>query len=222
MAVEHLFAREADLHRTIEQQRRLADDDFVVERVALAAEAAAVGRRDDPDVRGRHGERLGERAVDVVRRLRRGPEHELAVGILRRDRRVLLDRQVRVALVEERVLEDAVGVGERLLDVAEPQRHDLVDVADVAVLVDARLGVGEAVLRIAEGPQRLVVDVDQIERLERRQLVAGDHRGDRIADKAHAIDGERVLVLADREDAVRDGEVAARQHEVDAGVRQRA
>ena len=213
MAVEDLFARQADLHRAIEHESGLGDDHLVVERVALAAEAAAVGCRDHADVRGRHGQRLRERAVDVVRRLRARPEHELAVGILRRDRRVLLDRQVGVALIEERVLEHAIGVGERLLDVAEAQRHGLVDVAGVAVLVNARLGVGEAVLRIGERAQRLVFDVDEVERLERRQLVARDDGGDRIADEADAIDRERVLVLADREDAVRDGEVPPGQNQ---------
>ena len=102
MAVEDLLAREADLHRAIEHQRGLGDDHLVVERIALAAEAAAVGRRDDADVRRRHRQRLRERAVHVVRRLRARPEHQLAVGILRRDRGVLLDRQVGVALIEER------------------------------------------------------------------------------------------------------------------------
>ena len=90
------------------------------------------------------------------------------------------------------------------------------DVAGVAVVVDARLGMGEAVFRRAERAQRLVLDVDEVERLERRQLVAGDHGGDRIADEAHAVDRQRVLVLADRQDAVRDREVLAGQHEVHA------
>ena len=58
----------------------------------FAAEAAAVGRRDDADPRGRHLEHLRERAVDVVRRLRRGPERELPVGAEIRERRVLLER----------------------------------------------------------------------------------------------------------------------------------
>ena len=51
-------------------------------------------------------------------------------------------------------------------------------------------------------------------RLERRQLVARDDGGDRIADEADAIDRERVLVLADRQDAVGDREVLAGQDEV--------
>ena len=84
MAVEHLLAGEADLHRAIEHQRRLGDRDLVIEGIALAAEAAAVRRRDHADVRGRHRERFGERAMDVVRRLRARPQHELAVRIASR------------------------------------------------------------------------------------------------------------------------------------------
>ena len=138
VAVEDLLAREADLDGPAGDARELGDDDLVVEGVGLAAEAAAVGRRDDADLRGRHLEHLRERAVHVVRRLRRGPERQLSVGAEVGDRRVLLERQVRVALVEEEVLVDAVGAREPLLRVAELHRHELVDVACVAVVVDRR------------------------------------------------------------------------------------
>jgi len=89
-----------------------------------------------------------------------------------------------VALIEKGVLEDAVGIRERLLDVAEAERHRLVDVAGVAVVVDARLGKREALLRFRVGAQRFVFDVDEVERLERGQLVSGDHRGDGVADES--------------------------------------
>ena len=222
MAVEHLFSREADLHRSIEEEGGLGDDHLVIERVALAAEAAAVGCRDDADVRGRHGQRLRERPVHVVRRLCARPEHELAVGILCGDRCVLLDRQVGVALIEEGVLEYAIRIGERLLDVAEAQRHGLVNVAGVAVLVNARFGVCKAFLRIGKRAERLVFHVDIVERFERRQLVARDDGGDRIADEADAIHRERVLVLADGKNAVRDREVPPGQNQQHARTRERA
>ena len=80
MAVEHLLARQADLHRSIEQQRRPGDDDLVVEGIALAAEAAAVRRRDDANVGGRQLERPGQRAVQVVG-VWCSTRHQLAVGI---------------------------------------------------------------------------------------------------------------------------------------------
>ena len=141
--VEDLLARERDLHRPAGDLRELARGDLVGERIELAAEAAADGRRDHADVRLRHVEDLAEEAVHVVRRLGRGPERELAVGAPLGHRRVLLHGQVRVALEEEDVLADEVGLGERRLDVAELERHRLVDVGPVAVLVDAHLRVGQ-------------------------------------------------------------------------------
>jgi hypothetical protein len=129
---------------------------------------------------------------------------------------------VGVALVEERVLEHAVGVGQCLFDVAEAERHRLVDVAGIAVLVDARLRMREAVLGIGIGAQRLVLDVDEVERFEGRQFVARDHGRHRIADEADAIDRQGMLVLAHRQDAVGNREIIAGQDEVDAGTRERA
>ena len=111
-------------------------------------------------MRGPHLERFGERAVHVVRSLRTRPEYEFSVGIFRRHRGVLLDRQVRVALVEERVFEHLVGVGERLLHIPEAKRNGFVNVALVAVIVDARLLVFETFLGRAEGAQRLVFHLD--------------------------------------------------------------
>ena len=52
---------------------------------------------------------------------------------------MLFDRQVRVAFEEEHVVEHMIGAGDRLVDVAELERDDLVDVAVVAVVVNARL-----------------------------------------------------------------------------------
>jgi hypothetical protein len=61
-------------------------------------------RRLDVAVRRRHVEDLGEEPVHVVRRLRRGPERELAVGGPVGDGGVLLHGQMRVALEVENVL----------------------------------------------------------------------------------------------------------------------
>ena len=69
---------------------------------------------------------------------------------------------------------------------------------------------------VGDRAQHLVVDVDEVERLGRGLLVAGDHRRHRIADEADEVAAERMLVLADRQDAVGDREVVAGQHQVDA------
>src|SRR5213079_2545047 len=50
-------------------------------------------------------QRIGKRPVDVVRHLSGRPERELAFAVDRGDRGVLLDRQMRVALVEKEVLD---------------------------------------------------------------------------------------------------------------------
>ncbi len=208
MAVEDLLTRETDLYRTVEQQGSLGDDDLVVERIALAAEAAAVGCRDHSNVRGWHRQRLGQRAVQVVRRLRARVDDQLAVRILQGDGRVLLDRQMRVPLEEEHVVEHMVGAGDRLVHVAKLQRDGAVDVTEVAVVVDARLRMLEAVGRRREGPQRLVLDVDELDRALGGGLVVGDHRRYGIADEPDEVAAECVLVVADRQDAVGDREAS--------------
>ena len=216
MAIEHLFAIEADLHRPIEQQRRLRDDDLVVEGIALAAEAAAVGRGDDADVRRRHRQRLGERAMQVMRRLRAGIDDELAVRVLQRHGRVLFDRQMRIALEEEHIVEHVIGAVDRLIDIAELQRHGFVDVAVVAVVVDARLGMREAVGGGRERAQRFVLDVDQVDGEIRRGFVARDDGRHRIADEADFVAAQGVLVVADRQNAVRNRKRVAGQDQVNA------
>ena len=55
-------------------QRGLGYDDFVIEGIALAAEASAIGSGDDANVRGRHFQNFGEGAMEVVRGLRAGPD----------------------------------------------------------------------------------------------------------------------------------------------------
>ncbi len=218
--VEDLLARQRELDRPPGELGELARRDLVGERVELAAEAAAHRRRHHADVRLRHVEDLGEQPVDVVGRLGRGPERELAVGAPLGQRRVLLHRQVRVALEVEDVLADEVGRRERRLHVAELERHRLVHVRPVAVLVDAHLRVLQRILDGHEGAQRLVLHLDQLGRALGRLLVHRGHRRDRVADHAHLLHAERFLVLRHRQDA----ELHARQvvpgdHRVDAGQR---
>ncbi len=222
VTVKNFFARETDLDRAIEQPRGLRHDHLVVEGVAFAAEAAAVRGCDHADMRGRHVERFGQRAVNIVRRLSARPERQLAVGILDRDRRVLLDGQVRAALIKERVLEDAIGGRQPLVCVAKPKRDNLVNVAARGVIVDAGLVSGEALLGTVKGPERLILHINEIERFESGQLVARDDRGDRVADKTHTIAAKRVLILAHGQNAVGDREVGARQDQMDAWMRCRA
>jgi hypothetical protein len=207
VAIEDFLARQADLDGSAGDARKMSDDDLVIEGVGLAAEAASVRRGDDADPRRRHLKDLRERAVDVVRRLRRRPEGELSVGAEVRQRGVLFEGDVRAALVEKEVLVDAVGVREPSVDVAELHRDELVEVARVAVVVDARLGSRDGVFDRADRRQRLVVDFDRIERVERRVFVDRGDGGDGVSHVTNAVERERVLVLRHRKDPERDREV---------------
>ena len=101
---------------------------------------------------------------------------------------MLLDWQVRIALIEEGVFEHPIRLCERLLDITELQRHVLVNIAVVAVFVNARLGVIEPLFRSAIVRSVSYSTSIRFERFESRHLVARNHGGDRISDEAHAID----------------------------------
>src|ERR1044072_4136391 len=103
MTVKHLFARQRYFDRTTRYHRQLANHHFMVERIALAANAAAVWRRNHTNVTCRHSKDFRKRTMNVVRSLSRTPERDLSVRIEVSDRGVLLQRQVRVAFVEESV-----------------------------------------------------------------------------------------------------------------------
>ena len=189
VAVEDLFPRQRDLHRTSEDHGRLRDHDLVIEGVGLPAEAAAVWAGDHADVRRRQRQCAGEGSVQVMGHLGRRPDRQLPVLIGSGDRGVLLDGQVGVSLKKEDVLEDPVRSRKRLLGVAELERDPLVDVSFFSVIVDARRGVLVRFERRRTGRQDLVVDFDEVERIAGGGLVLGDDRGHGIADEAHTIAG---------------------------------
>ncbi len=215
--VEHLLARQRDLHRPAGHQGRLGRHDLVVEGIALAAEAAAVGRRDHPDAVRRQVERARHLPVQVVRRLRGRPQRQPPVGIQGRDARVLLEREMGVALVEEQVLEDPVGGRERGLHLAEGQVREAVHVGAFPVVVNAGLRPSQGLLGRGDGGERLVRHTDQLSGVGRRPLAGRDHRGDRIAHVADLVSAQGVLVLAHRHDPVGDGKIGAAENGHHAG-----
>jgi len=218
VAIENFFASEADFHRAIEQKRGLSHDNLVIEGIALAAEASAIGSGADANVRGRHVQNFRESAVEIVWGLRAGPDGQFSVGVFDGYGGVLLDREMGAALVEENVFEDFVGFGEGFFNVAEFEGDAFVDVAFFAVIVDARFGSGESFFGIGDSGQDFVVDVDEVESLEGGELLAGDDGGDRIADVADVIDAEGLFVLTDGKDSVFDGEIFAGENQIDAGM----
>ena len=119
VCVEDLFSVERDLHRSPRAHRKQRGRELVAERIALAAERAAVRGRDHADARPGQAEHLFELAVQVVGDLRRGPEGQLVIGAVRGDGAVRLDRRMRVAFEEEPVVAHVVRGRETAFEVAE-------------------------------------------------------------------------------------------------------
>src|SRR5439155_420565 len=80
-------------------------------------------------------------------RLGRGPQRQLAVRRPHGDGGMLLHRQVCTALEEEQVFPDQVRLGDPRINVAEFEVDQLVEIAAVAVVVDARLGMRDRRMR---------------------------------------------------------------------------
>ena len=221
MHVEHFLSIQADLDGATKQDRGLAHDHLVVAHIALAAEAAAVRRRDPRGCARREAlKHAGEQAVHVVRHLGRRPERELAFTVNRGDGCVLLDRRTGVAFVEEKIFEDVICSFQRFVDVAELERLQPVDVAELAVGMDAQLGVLERLDRIeivCEKAAGTSLPPDRTLRLQSARRA--HHCRDRVADVAHMLRRKRVFVLAHRQNAEGHQEILARKHEVDARVR---
>ena len=216
MTVENLFACQRDFHWPARDHGKLRHRNLVIERIALAAKAPAVWRRNDANPRGRQLQHLGERAVDVMRRLRRGPERQLAVGGPHRDGRVLFHRQVRIAFEEEQILPHEIGCRDAVLDVAELEVDQLVEIAAIGVVVNLRLGMRDRGFGRVEGLERLVDHLDEIERGGRCLFGGRSHGSDRIADKPDLVETERVLVLGDGQNPERNRQIGSRQYRLHA------
>ena len=160
-------------------------------------------------------EEAGDLRLHEERVLRRRPETD-AVRLVARDAGVRLHRVVVDHRELERVLEDAVALAERGVDVAP-----LVAVlmAEVGV-VHGFASLGERFVDAGDRREFLVLDLDELHRgLGGREVDCGDC-GDRLALEAHLVhsdDGAVLLVGA----VVRlhVDEFCRREHRVDAGER---
>ena len=88
------------------------------------------------------------------------------------------------------------------------------DVAALAIRMDPRLGLSERFFRIANGVKNPVSNLDEIQRLGRGLLVLRHHRRDGIADVAHVLGCQRILVLSHGKDAEGHREIFAGQYEM--------
>src|SRR5437879_10701225 len=106
VAVEDLFAVQRSLDGSPGQHRQLGSGGLVLKQLQLATEAAANRRSDHAHLVLTQLERLGQLLVDVMRRLRAAPQGEFPDWTPIGHTRVLLERQMCVALEEVRVFED--------------------------------------------------------------------------------------------------------------------
>src|SRR5205085_5984812 len=176
----------------------------------------------DANVRRRETQDFRQGAMHVMRRLRRAPQRQLVVSIEVRHRRVLFERQMRVALIKKDIFADVIGFIEAFGNIAEFERHALMNVAGVAVVVYARLINVNAFFNRRDGLEPFVFDFDQIHRLERRVFVNSGDSGNRVANHTDFIDAERVFVLADRQYAVRNRQIASGNDGYNSGELERA
>ena len=131
---------------------------------------------------------------------------------------MLLDGKMRVSLKEKCVFENFISFGKAFFHVAELQRHEFMNVPFFAVFVNAWFGSCECLFGIGDRRQDFIIDIDQVQRLESCQLLARDDGSDGISDVPHAVDAKGLLVLADRENSVLDGNVFPREHEIHSRV----
>ena len=132
---------------------------------------------------------------------------------------MLLHREVGVAFEEDDVFSHVLRGARGGFGVAELQRHRLVHVrtaVDRLALVDKRLRDRHVMRQLRE------LHIDQVQRLIGDPLVRGGHGRDRIAHIANLLAGERLFVLADRQDAELHRHVIAGQHRQHSGMRARA
>ena len=182
-----------ELHRPAQHDRERRGRHLVGIDVHLDAEGAADVLGDDAHVR------LGDVQVpreDVLHHVRRlgGVVHGERVlgGVVVGEDRAALQAHARMAAEVEGVLDHEVRPGEGLV---HPARVELALEADVVLVLGVNDGFAlEGLFHVHDDGQLLPLRLDQPDRVLGLRARLGDHRGDRLALPAGALDGERVLL----------------------------
>ena len=201
MGDEGLLAVDHQPHAALGLAREQRRDQLDIERLGAAAEAAADMRLHHADLRHVHGEDLRQHQVDVVGHLRGGMHrHAVALGVVARDRGVHLHLVLADLGAIVGRLAHQIGVGERLLDIAELEEHVAFEIA--GLLGVQRHGARrERVGRREIGRQLLHFHPDERERRLGGGVIDGGDGGDRLAAIAHLVARQRMLGARDRQHA---------------------
>ena len=105
-------------------------------------------------------------------------------------------------------LRHLIGFGKTLIGIAEYVVIILLHIARLGVVDKVRLRL-HRFFGIKIGRQRLVLDVDQFERFLGDRLGNSNHTNDVVADVAHLVESQRVLVVTHRKNAVGIGSILA-------------
>ena len=157
-----LRARLGPAHRPPELAGEPAHERLLAVDLELGAEAPAHVRGDDAQPVLGDPEHPGQQQARDVGDLRRRPHRHLAAAPFGHDR-ARLDGRAGRAVVDDAPLDDDVGLGEALLDVAAAERP-LVGLVRPVVLVDDPGLLAEGLLGVDDDGERVVLDDDVLGR----------------------------------------------------------
>ncbi len=175
------------LHRRAELRRRQHQAHLVALHHDLLAEATPGVAHHDADAVLGDAEQPGAEHPDLVRRLRRRPDRDVAPRPrVVDDEAASLHRDRRVRLLEDRLARYVGGGGEHVVECRRGQAADLADEVRAVGLVDVGLvALGRHV--VDDRLERLVVDVDHLGGVLREVEALGDDERDRVTDEAHLV-----------------------------------
>ena len=194
-----------------------AGNDFDWDHFTLPAEATADQRLDHPNLRHRHLEHQRQLVLQVIGNLRGGPDRQAAecagvrIEFERSQRTVRFHGRMGDLVGEEAAFGDVVGVSKRLVGIAEDVVIILLRVVRLVVVDEIGLGL-HRFFGVEVGGQKLIIHSNQFERLLGNGFGDRSHAGYVVTDVANLVERQRVLVVADGENAEGIGRVLAGDH----------
>ena len=182
------------LHRAVREDRQQRHQDLFRVEGPLLSVAAADAPEIHVDLQSREPDGVLDQRADGVADLGRAPQAQgLDAGVVVGHHRAGLDGGAGEAAAVDGFLDDDIRFLERGVHIAagHPERqHDVV----VPVLVEA-VGAGlQGGRGVHYRRQRVEVHLDQVQRVFGDVAVRGHHRGHRLADEAHLVPCEAVVV----------------------------